>query len=45
MIVIVAVSVENVASADDVVSTVVVADDILVLVSLTDRECLLQILL
>ena len=46
MIVIVAVSVENVAVAEDVVSAIVVADDIvLVLVSLTDRECLREILL
>ena len=45
---VVTVSVENVAIADDVVVVVavVVADDIvLVLVSLTDRECLSQILL
>ena len=46
IIVIVAVSVENVAVAEDVVSAIVVADDIvLVLVSLTDRECLREILL
>ena len=46
MIVIVAVSVENFAIADDIVSAVVVADDIvLVLVFLTDRECLSPILL
>ena len=44
MIVVVTVSVENVAVADDVVSAIVFADDIvLVLVSLTNRECLSQI--
>ena len=41
---VVTVNVENVAVADDVVSAIVVADDIvLFLVSLTNRECLSQI--
>ena len=41
---VVTVNVENVAVADDVVSAIVVADDIvLFLVSLTNRDCLSQI--